>query len=685
MSFARTFLIASCFLIACLSQAANGVVADERNPNVVVLLADDLGCGDLGCYGGPVKTPALDALAAQGVRFTNFYAGAPVCSTSRAVLLTGRHHLRTGVYTVIQDHVHQMHLRRDEVTLAELLKQNGYQTVHSGKWHLGTPFRSMDKPWIDEHGFDHWFATDLNAAPSHRNPTNFWRNRKRVGPLEGYACDLVVDEATTWLDQHRDPKRPFFLNLWFHEPHAPLAAPPEIVSDYGDRADQAAIYSATIDNTDRAISRLISKLKEIGEFNDTIVIYTSDHGSYRHERNGGCRAGKGSLYDGGLRTPGIVCWPSGITPGFVEETPAGAIDLVPTICGLLQIDPPKNAPLDGVDLSGVLRREETGFQRSRPLTWHSPTSQPVVAIRHGNYSLVGFREAEYPKDKAAIDSVMAAMGEILEQEVGRPLSRSELWHQCYNSPLNTPEWKKLRSKFVMLNTFQESWIPLIKDGFGGTARFELYDLSVDPAQQHNLITKKPDLARRLKQHVLAVHGDVLDEAPDWGTAAKKKTIHRLSSAKRSPFDAFVYVNRIPIEREVDETHEDLAGRILGRLANQEGRVLVKLPPGMGQRAYEGFKTSLHAAGANKLGHCYSCHQFPDLGDGESVPSLRNLSLSPSQLSDVLAGPTHDDYSLTDDELKQLHAFVGSLGDVSEADFRKQILQATVMDNTGDFE
>ena len=219
----------------------------------MLMLADDLGSSDIGCYGGPVKTPVLDRLAAGGVKFTNFYSAAPVCSPARASLLTGRHHLRTGVYTVIQDHMHDMHLEASEVTIAELLKTKGYETAHVGKWHLGTPFRGREKPWIDEQGFDYWLATDLNAAPSHKDPVNFWRNRERVGEIEGYACQIVVDEAIDWLKNHRNGQKPFFINMWFHEPHAPLAAPPQIIKEYGEPDDQAAIYSATIDNTDLSL------------------------------------------------------------------------------------------------------------------------------------------------------------------------------------------------------------------------------------------------------------------------------------------------------------------------------------------------------------------------------------------------------------------------------------------------
>ena len=395
--------------------------AQSRLPNVVILLADDLGSQDIGCYGGPVKTPAVDRLAAKGVRFETFYSGAPVCSPARAALLTGRAHLRTGVYTVIQDHMHDMHLLRREVTIAEHLQANGYQTVHVGKWHLGTPFRRRDKPWIDEHGFDHWFATDLNAAPSHRNPVNFWRNRKRVGRLEGYACQIVVDEAISWLDDTRDANKPFFLNVWFHEPHAPLAAPPEIVAKYGGSKDPAAIYSATIDNTDQAIGRLMDKLKAIGQLDNTIIFYTSDHGSYRPERNGDFKGNKGSLFEGGIRTPGIFFWPNGIEGGRTEQTPGAAVDLLPTLCGLIGVKPPQNITIDGSDLSPLLRREKRQairsanptanptFHRSVPLFWVSPASQPAVVVRDGRYALVGHRKAEYPKDQAAISTVVSKM------------------------------------------------------------------------------------------------------------------------------------------------------------------------------------------------------------------------------------------------------------------------------------
>jgi arylsulfatase A len=294
----------------------------QTQPNVVILLADDLGYKDVGCYGGPVKTPAIDQLAEDGVRFTDFYSGCAVCSPSRATLLTGRHHIRTGVYSWIHDEGQNSHLLLNERTIAEILKDRGYSTAHIGKWHLGLPTKNRAKPTPGHHGFDYWFTTWNNASPSHKNPNNFIRNGQAVGPLEGYSCQLVADEAIDWLDNHRHPKAPFFLNLWFHEPHAPIAAPDEIVSTYGELKDRAAVYSGTIDNTDRAISRVVEKLNQMGVRENTLIIYASDNGSYRDDRVGNLRGKKGSNWDGGIRVPGIFSWPAVIPKNRVEKQPA---------------------------------------------------------------------------------------------------------------------------------------------------------------------------------------------------------------------------------------------------------------------------------------------------------------------------------------------------------------------------
>ena len=173
--------ILTCF---CFMLPTSYASAEVKQPNVVTLLVDDLGYRDLGCYGGPVKTPVLDGLAAGGVRFTDFHSGAPVCSPSRATF-------RTGIYGVLQDHWHNMHLLEREVTIAEVLQKAGYGTAHLGKWHIGMTSGKRKKPTLQEHGFDYWFGLSNGASPSHKDPVNFTRNGKRVGPTRDTPARLL--------------------------------------------------------------------------------------------------------------------------------------------------------------------------------------------------------------------------------------------------------------------------------------------------------------------------------------------------------------------------------------------------------------------------------------------------------------------------------------------------------------
>ncbi len=483
----------------------------KRPANVVILLADDLGWQDIGCYGGPAKTPALDALAAQGVRFTDFHAGASVCSPSRATLLTGRQHMRAGIYHVLQDTTHNAHLLEREVTIAEVLKQAGYGTAHFGKWHLGLTSSNRKKPSPAEHGFDYWFGLANGADPSQKDPVNFIRNGKRVGPLKGYSCQIVVDDAIQWLSEQRRADQPFFLNVWFNEPHSVLAAPDEIVSRYGGLKDPAALYSGAIDNTDRAIARLVAKLKDMGELENTLIIYSSDNGSYREDRNGGLRGDKGSNFEGGIRSPGIFYWPRGIAGGRVEYEPAGAVDLLPTICGLLGVDKPKGVHLDGSDLSPLLTGRGK-FHREQPLFWHLPTSYPSAALRDGRYMLAGYRDYELPQDREAMATLFNQIAKLVRKEDGKP-SDAELRARIFNREFDQPEARRLSIQYVRLNEFQESWIPLIRSG--GFRRFELYDLASDPQQKTDVSARHPDVVARLRKQLLEINTSVMADAPLW--------------------------------------------------------------------------------------------------------------------------------------------------------------------------
>jgi len=517
MNFRFTVTLSLVLLVSVRGAQQGQRAKAERKPNVVVLLADDLGWQDIGCYGGPVQTPTLDSLAARGVCLTDFHAGAAVCSPSRATLLTGRQHLRAGIYSWINDCEQNTHLLEHEVTLAEVLKSHGYQTVHLGKWHLGMPTpQKPTKPTPSDHGFDYWFATANNAQPSHKDPVNFIRNGKPVGKMNGYACQLVIDEAIQWLDEKRDAHRPFFLNVWFHEPHAPIAAPDEIVSRYGQLNDPAAIYSGTIDNTDRAIARLLKKLEQVSAPENTLIMYSSDNGSYRADRVGHLRGIKGSNYEGGIRVPGIFYWPGTISGGRVEHEPAGQVDLLPTVCGLLGIDTPEGVHLDGSDLSPLLTGRADQFVRRKPLFWLLPASGPAVALRHGRYSLVAHRNYEFPKDTERMAALRKQIEETLRKNgrLDEELRGSTLDKQMFEG-FKDRQAEQLRGQYIRLNMFNESWIRAIKASTYG--RFELFDLTADPSQKVDVSKRHPEVFARLKRQLLDLHASVMADAPEWST------------------------------------------------------------------------------------------------------------------------------------------------------------------------
>jgi len=505
-------------LLAIISALSPGL-ANDRPPNVVLLLADDLGWQDLRCYGGPVRTPALDRLAGSGVRFTRFYAGAAVCSPSRATLLTGRHHVRSGIYSWIDDNTQAAHLPEAETTLAEHLRTAGYRTGHFGKWHLGMRSQTQDKPDPAAHGFDHWFGTRNGAGPSHRNPQNFLRNGEKVGPLEGYSCQLVVGEAIDWMERQvaADAERPFFLNIWFHEPHATLAAPDELVREYNG-PPEGALYSATIDNLDRAVERLLDRLQQLGLRENTLVIFSSDNGSYRLDRVGDLRGTKGSNHEGGIRVPGIVSWPGTVPARREIAEPAGQIDIFSTICGLAKIPPPTARPLDGTDLSPLLLGRQNQLDRKKPLAWILPLSGEPLALREGPWSLIGHRDGNFPRDQKAMAELRRKMEDVL-RKTNDPTPVATVKARLFEGFENR-EAEKLRGQFIRLNQFQESWIPAIKAMT--YKRFELYNLERDPKQQHNVAAEHPAVFERLKQQLLDLNRDVLAEAPDWGQARAPK-------------------------------------------------------------------------------------------------------------------------------------------------------------------
>ena len=399
--------IAVVIAFVLLSVSAVKVDATEidpaaSKPNILVVLCDDLGYGDLECYGHPhIKTPELNKLASEGIRFTNFYSAAPVCSPARVGLLTGRSPNRAGVYDFIPGG-RPIYMRSSEVTIPQLLKKQGYATCMSGKWHCNGKFNSANQPQPDAAGFDHWFGTQNNASPSHENPKNFVRNGKEVGQLEGFSCQLVADEAITWLkaQQEKDADQPFFMYVAFHEPHEPIASPKQLVEEYlpVSSTENEAQYFANVANMDSAVGKLMDALKELNIESDTLVVFTSDNGPetfnrYKRAKNSYGRATplrgmKLWTTEAGFRVAGIMRWPGTIIPGQTVEHPVSSLDFLPTFCQLADTTPPADLELDGSSFLPAL--ENKPVERSKPLLWifYNALNERRVAMRDGDWKVL---------------------------------------------------------------------------------------------------------------------------------------------------------------------------------------------------------------------------------------------------------------------------------------------------------
>jgi len=367
-------LVRALLLIGALSLAIPAAGADR--PNIIVLLCDDLGYGDLGCFNAPViKTPHLDKLAADGLKLTHYYSPMPVCSPSRAGLLTGRNPNRLGIRDWIPANS-GIYLRPGEVTIAHLLKKAGYKTCHVGKWHLNSKTDGSE-PTPGDAGFDHWFYTQNNAAPSHLNPTNFVRNGRPVGPTQGPSSHVCVDEAIQWLDGVKKAE-PFFLNAWFHETHEPVASTEEFLGQYaGEENIDKRHYLANATQMDAAVGKLLKYLDDKGLRENTFVVFTSDNGPetlnrYRTAKRsygspGPLRGMKLHITEAGYRVPGIMRWPGRIKAATVSDTPVCSVDLLPTICAMVGVETPKDRPLDGGNILPML--DGKPIERPHPLYW----------------------------------------------------------------------------------------------------------------------------------------------------------------------------------------------------------------------------------------------------------------------------------------------------------------------------
>jgi len=440
--------------------AATGIFA-AGGPNVILILIDDMGWTDLSCYGSKFyETPNIDRLAAGGMRLTHSYSACTVCSPTRSAVMTGKYPARLHITDWIAGSERpnaklkipdwRQYLPHDEITIAEVFKSNGYATGHIGKWHLGG--KGYEPP---TQGFDlNIGGTQFGSPPTYFFPYKNANGYTLPGLEEGkegeYLTDRLTDEAIKFVTAHKD--KPFFLYLPHFAVHTPLMAKPEKIAKYQAKADPSnpqhhATYAAMVESLDEGIGRLMASLDELKLRDNTIVLFTSDNGGLKNNQvtsNDPARAGKGSVYEGGVRIPFIVSYPPAIRRGSTSDYAAMSIDLFPTLVELCGLESkPQKPAWDGVSVAPVLL--EKGKVARDILYWHYPHyhpggATPYGAVRSGDWRLVEF----YEDGKVELYNLANDVGESKDLAPSQPQKRDELlgllrrWRTEVGAQMPTP-------------------------------------------------------------------------------------------------------------------------------------------------------------------------------------------------------------------------------------------------------
>lgn len=360
-----------------------------RTPNVVIVLVDDMGWADLSCYGSKdIRTPHVDKCAGQGVRLTHFYSNGPVCTPTRAALMTGRWQQRVGLEWAIYPGQREPGLPSEETSLARMLKDAGYVTGIFGKWHLG--YRKEFGP--NAHGFDEFFGLLSGNVDhySHRERTgelDWYENTKPI-EVSGYSTDLVTDRAVAFIDKNAE--KPFFLYAAYNAVHWPFQPPGRSKAVRtekswfdGTRQD----YAAMVEAVDAGVGKILAALDKHGLADDTLVIITNDNGGERLSDNGPFFHHKATLWEGGIRVPCILRWPGKLPAGKVSEQPAITMDLTASALAACQVSPPKGRLLDGIDIVPIL--VEKAPVQERTFCWRiERKDRQQKAVRKGNWKYV---------------------------------------------------------------------------------------------------------------------------------------------------------------------------------------------------------------------------------------------------------------------------------------------------------
>jgi arylsulfatase A-like enzyme len=432
-------------------------------PNIIFIMADDLGNADLGYRGSDIRTPNIDKLATEGVRLESFY-GQPVCTPSRACLMTGRYPLRYGLQTLVIFPSHTYGLPTEERTLPQALKESGYRTMMVGKWHLGHADR---KYWPQNRGFDHFYGNvvgEVDYFTRERGGVIDWQRNGNVLKEDGYYTTLIGNEAVKLIEE-QDGSRPFFLYFASLAPHAPFQAPKESIDRYASIKDVTRrTYAAMITELDVQIGRVVAALENKGLRQNTIILFASDNGGATsglfatgarspQERaeelslqlpasNGKFRAGKGSLYEGGVRVPAFANWPDRLAPAIVAE-PVHMVDVMPTLLGLAGGQASADRPFDGTNIWPLLAEGKPSPREE--LLIHIEAIRGT--IRKGDWKLV--RMATFPGKTELYN-----LTEDPEERINRADQHPELVAQlnarllAYAVDMKPAEWIKAQPAFL---------------------------------------------------------------------------------------------------------------------------------------------------------------------------------------------------------------------------------------------
>ena len=481
------------FSILCALGALCGSAQGSDKPNIVFLLADDMGYGDLACYGHPViKSPNLDRLAEEGVRLTDCYAASPNCSPSRTAILTGRSPYRVGMYDFAR--FKALHIPKSELTVAEVVRAAGYQTMFGGKWHCSGSFDNQPNP--GDHGFDHWLAHPKNFG---QNPAGFYRNGEKLDQLNGWMSEIVVDEAIDFIGK-RDRSKPFMTMLWFSEPHTPVVAADEFKKPYQNpetieaaksiryggpqvirkpKEQNRATYYGCVTMLDHHIGRLMKYLKKEGIEKDTLVIFTSDNGPEHRPATsfgtpGILRGAKGHMHEGGYRVPGIIKWPGRIKPGSSSAQPVNGTDFLPSLAAVAGAKPRYPKKIDGANIFPALT-DGKPVRRVNPMLWwlwHARGAKEV-SMRVGDYKMLANM---LPQPEVSIRDTRTPPGVSIMDFI----KQSEL------------------------------------------GNFTLYNLKKDPSETTELSVKEPERFSILRQQFIEIHAEIRAEGPYYELQSRKR-------------------------------------------------------------------------------------------------------------------------------------------------------------------